>query len=50
MKKLDRLVKLATYYNRIKHIEFYRDYDNKRIVDARAMVYHLCLNVLNYNL
>ena len=50
MKRIDRLVKLASYYNRIKHIEFWRNYDNKRIVDARAMVYHLALNKLNYTI
>lgn len=50
MKNLDRLVKLACYYNRIKDIEFYRDYDNKRIIDARSMVYHLALNILKYSL
>tara|TARA_R100000664_G_scaffold2697_1_gene6533 strand:- start:2828 stop:3262 length:435 start_codon:yes stop_codon:yes gene_type:complete len=50
MSKIDRLVKLASYYNRIKHIEFWRNYDNKRIIDARAMVYHLALNILNYTI
>jgi hypothetical protein len=50
MKQIDRLVKLASYYNKIKHIEFWRDYDNKRIIDARAMVYHLSLNILNYTI
>ena len=50
MKQIDRLVKLASYYNKIKHIEFWRDYDNKRIIDARAMVYHLALNILNYTI
>lgn len=50
MKNLDRLVKLACYYNRIKDIEFYRDYDNKRIIDARSMVYHMALNILKYSL
>ena len=47
MKTLERLVKIACYYNRIKNIEFYRDYDNKRIIDARSMVYHLALKKLN---
>ena len=50
MKNLDRLVKLACYYNRIKDIEFYREYDNKRIVDARSMVYYMALNTLKYSL
>ena len=50
MRNIDRLVKLASYYNKIKHIEFWRNYDNKRIIDARAMVYHLALNKLNYTI
>ena len=50
MSDLDRLVKLASYYNRIKSIEFHRDYDNKRIIDESAMVYHLLMNVLNYTI
>ena len=50
MKNIDRLVKLSSYYNRIKNIEFYRHYDNKRIIDARAMVYFIALNELNYNI
>ena len=50
MRNIDRLVKLASYYNRIKNIEFYREYDNKRIIDARAMVYHMAMNKLNYTL
>ena len=29
MKTLERLVKIACYYNRIKNIEFYRDYDKE---------------------
>ena len=48
MRNIDRLVKLASYYNKIKHIEFWRNYDNKWIIDARAMVYHLALNKLNF--
>ena len=50
MRNIDRLVKLASYYNKIKHIEFWRNYDNKRIIDARAMVYHLALNKLNFTI
>jgi hypothetical protein len=50
MKNIDRLVKLSSYFNRIKDIEFYRDYDNKRIIDARAMVYHLAIDVMNYTI
>lgn len=50
MRNIDRLVKLASYYNKIKNIEFWRNYDNKRIIDARAMVYHLALNKLNYTI
>tara|TARA_R110002020_G_scaffold92169_6_gene223354 strand:+ start:5201 stop:5644 length:444 start_codon:yes stop_codon:yes gene_type:complete len=50
MKKIDRLVKLACYYNRIKNIEFYRHYDNKRIADARGVVYFIALNDLNFTL
>lgn len=50
MRAIDRLVKLASHYNRIKHIEFWRDYDNKRIIDARAMVYHIALKKLNFTL
>ena len=50
MNDIERIVKLASYYNRIKQIEFWRDYDNKRIVDARSMVYHLALHKLNYTI
>jgi len=47
MKKIDRLIKLACYYNRIKELEFNRHYENNRIVDTRAMVYHLMTKHLN---
>ena len=50
MKTLDRIVKIACYYSRIKELEFYRDYDNKRIVDARSIVYNILLNKLNYTI
>jgi chromosomal replication initiation ATPase DnaA len=50
MKTINRLVKISCYYSRIKELEFYRDYDNKRIIDARSIVYHICLNTLNYTI
>jgi len=50
MKTLNRLVKISTYYNRIKDIEFYRDYHNKRIVDARSIVFNIALNDLKYTI
>ena len=49
MRTIDRLIKIASYYNSIKVLEFYRNYDNKKIVDARAMVYFMCLDLLNYS-
>ena len=50
VKIIDRLVKITCYYSRIKELEFYRDYDNKRIIDARSIAYHICLNTLNYTI
>ena len=50
MKSVDRLVKIASYYNKIKDREFYRDYVNPRIKDARAMVYNILREDFNYSL
>jgi hypothetical protein len=47
---IERLIKIACYYNRIKTLEFHRDYANKRIKDSRAIVYHILSNKFNYSI
>ena len=47
---IKRLIKIACYYNRIKTIEFHRDYANKRIKDSRAIVYYLLSKKFNYSI
>jgi hypothetical protein len=41
MKSLNRLVRICCYYQKIKFADFYNHYDNIRIKDARAIVYHI---------
>ncbi len=50
MKTIDRLIKIACYFNSIKPLEFHRDYANKRIKDTRAIVYHLLTKKYNYTI
>ena len=50
MTTIDRLIKIACYYNSIKPIEFHRDYANNRIKDSRAIVYHLLIKKYNYTI
>lgn len=40
MKLIERLVRIATHYNKIKFSEFYKEYKHPRITDCKAMVYH----------
>ena len=50
MKTIDRLIRIACYFNSIKPLEFHRDYANKRIKDTRAIVYHLLTKKYNYTI
>ena len=49
MKSVDRLLRIACYYNRVKFADFYNVYTNVRIKDTRSIVYHVLVNELNYS-
>ena len=50
MKSVERLVRIATHYNKVKFADFYNIYSNVRIKDTRAMVYSILYNEMEFSL
>ena len=48
MRKIDRLVRISCFYNRVKFADFHNVYSNPRTKDSRAMVYHILHFYENY--
>ena len=50
MKSVDRLIRIACYYNKVKFADFYNVFSNPRTKDARSMVYHILHNKQNFTI
>ena len=50
MKSVERLVRIASHYNKVKFADFYNIYSNIRIKDTRAMVYHILHDDMAFSL
>ena len=50
MKSVERLIRIASHYNKIKFGDFYNLYSNPRIKDTRAIVYHILSNEMEFSL
>jgi hypothetical protein len=50
MKSVERLVRIASHYNKVKFADFYNVYSNPRIKDTRAIVYHILHKDLNFSI
>tara|TARA_R100001086_G_scaffold199785_1_gene115967 strand:- start:3349 stop:3789 length:441 start_codon:yes stop_codon:yes gene_type:complete len=47
MKIIERLVRIACHYNKIKFAEFFRDYKHARVTDCKSMVFYYVNKVMH---